>query len=263
MRFSWRQNHSRSSDIQGVELVSTVCSQLSCICGYRCHLVLNCSSALCMELSASFLLEMRLVTLKMWFRTNLVELFGPCKKRRTASFCPVPGLSWMMMKEVYVYGLVGFEPCTCYFPNLFLGSEWRHLPTLRTSWSCNTGFYRMSWLDSFNLIRWHSNRYWKTPLACSAFLNFWGCQDEGCGLEHSGVLHVVAGSSLYYTMLCQGILPLACSAISGDARLKVVDWKVLSNIQEFISNTIPTHLRALHVAPALSCLQFVLALRNW
>ena len=37
---------------------------------------LNCSSALCMELSASFLLELRLVTLKMWFRSNLVELFG-------------------------------------------------------------------------------------------------------------------------------------------------------------------------------------------
>ena len=52
---------------------------------------------------------------------------------------------------------------------------------------------------------------------CSAFLNFWGCQDGGCGLEgsfkHSGVLHVAAGSSLHYTMLCQSILPLACSAI--------------------------------------------------
>ena len=57
----------------------------------------------------------------------------------------------------------------------------------------------------------------KTPLACSAFLNFWGCHDGGCGLKrsfkHSGVLHVAAGLSLYYTMLCQGILPLAFSAI--------------------------------------------------
>ena len=35
------------------------------------------------------------------------------------------------------------------------------------------------------------------------------------------------------------------------------------NIQEFIINTIPTHLRGLHVEVALSCLQFVLALRNW
>ena len=44
-----------------------------------------------------------------------------------------------------------------------------------------------------------------------------GCQDVGCGLEgsfkYSGVLHVVAGSLLYYTMLYQGILPLACSAV--------------------------------------------------
>ena len=56
----------------------------------------------------------------------------------------------------------------------------------------------------------------------------------------------------------------AVSVISfGTARLKVVDWKVLSNIQEFIINTIPTHLLALHVAVALSCLQFVLVLRNW
>ena len=31
--------------------------------------------------------------------------------------------------------------------------------------------------------------------------------------KHSGVLHFVASSSLYYTMLCQVILPLACSAI--------------------------------------------------
>ena len=31
--------------------------------------------------------------------------------------------------------------------------------------------------------------------------------------KHSGVLHVAAGSSLYYTMLCQGTLSLACSAI--------------------------------------------------
>ena len=42
-----------------------------------------------------------------------------------------------------------------------------------------------------------------------------------------------------------------------------MDWKVLLNIQEFIINTIPTHLHALHVAVALSCLQFVLAPRNW
>ena len=144
MRFSWRQNHSRSSDIQGVELVRTVCSQLSSVCGYRCHLTLNCSSALHLELSVSFLFELRLATLKIWFRTILVEFFGPCKNRRTAPFCLVPGLSWMMMKEVYVCCLLGFEPCTCYFPNLFLGSEWRYLPTLRTPWSCNTGFYIMS-----------------------------------------------------------------------------------------------------------------------
>ena len=43
------------------------------------------------------------------------------------------------------------------------------------------------------------NGYWKTPLACSAFLNFWGCQDGNCGLEgsfkHSGVLHVAAACS--------------------------------------------------------------------
>ena len=53
------------------------------------------------------------------------------------------------------------------------------------------------------------------------------------------------------------------SSVSGDARLKVVDWKVLSNIQEFIINPIPTYLHPLHVAVALSCLQFVFALRNW
>ena len=42
------------------------------------------------------------------------------------------------------------------------------MPThFRTSRSCHTGFYT-SYLDSFNLIRWHSNGYWKTPLACSA-----------------------------------------------------------------------------------------------
>ena len=35
----------------------------------------------------------------------------------------------------------------------------------------------------------------------------------GRSFKHSGVLHVVACSSLYYTILCQGILPLACSAI--------------------------------------------------
>ena len=52
-------------------------------------------------------------------------------------------------------------------------------------------------------------------------------------------------------------------SVSGDERLKVVDWKVLSNIQEFIINTVPTHLCAKHVAVALSCLQFILALRNW
>ena len=28
-----------------------------------------------------------------WFRTSLVEFFEPCKNRRTAPFCPVPGLS--------------------------------------------------------------------------------------------------------------------------------------------------------------------------
>ena len=46
---------------------------------------------------------------------------------------------------------------------------------------------------------------------------FLGCQDGGCGFEesfkHSGILHVAAGSLLYYTTLCQGILPLAYSAI--------------------------------------------------
>ena len=67
--------------------------QLSYVCGYRCHLTLNCSSALHLELSVSFLLELRLVTLKIWFRTSLVKFFGPCKNRRTAPFCPVPGLS--------------------------------------------------------------------------------------------------------------------------------------------------------------------------
>ena len=51
-----------------------------------------------------------------------LELLGPCKNRRTAPFCPVPGVSRMMM-EVYVCGLLGFELCTCYFSNLFLGSE--------------------------------------------------------------------------------------------------------------------------------------------
>ena len=35
--------------------VRTVCSQLSCVCSYHCHLTLNCSSALCLELSVSFL----------------------------------------------------------------------------------------------------------------------------------------------------------------------------------------------------------------
>ena len=73
--------------------------------------------------------------------------------------------------------------------------------------------------------------------------------------------------------VCRCIIPCCVRAsclllalqpsVSGDARLKVVDWKVFSNIQEFIINTIPTHLRALHVAVALSCLQFVLELRNW
>ena len=71
--------HSRSSDIQGVELFRMVCSQLSCVCSYHCHLTLNCSSALHLELSVSFLLELRLVTLKIWFRTSFVEVFGPCK----------------------------------------------------------------------------------------------------------------------------------------------------------------------------------------
>ena len=144
MRFSWPQKHSRSSDIQGVELVRMVCSQFSCVCGYRCHLTLNCSSALRLELSVSFFLELWLVTLKIWFRTTLVKFFGLCKNWRTAPFCPVPGLSWMMMKEIYVCGLLGFEPCTCYFLYLFLGSESRCLPTSKTSWSCNTGFYTMS-----------------------------------------------------------------------------------------------------------------------
>ena len=50
-----------------------VCSQLSCVCGYRCHLTLNYSSALRLELSVSFLLELRLVKLKIWFRTSLVQ----------------------------------------------------------------------------------------------------------------------------------------------------------------------------------------------
>ena len=58
-------------------------------------------------------------------------------------------------------------------------------------------------------------RILEDTLSLFSIPNFWGCQDGGCGLEgsfkHSGVLHV--GSSLYYTMLCQGILPLACSAI--------------------------------------------------
>ena len=62
-------------------------------CGYHCHLTLNCSSALRLELSVSFILELRLVTLKIWFRTSLVEFFGPYKNRRTAPFYPVPGLS--------------------------------------------------------------------------------------------------------------------------------------------------------------------------
>ena len=31
--------------------------------------------------------------------------------------------------------------------------------------------------------------------------------------KDSGVLHAATGSLLYYTMLCQGILPLACSAV--------------------------------------------------
>ena len=47
--------------------------QSSCVCGYRCHLTLNCSSALRLELSVSFLLELRLVKLKIWFRTSLVQ----------------------------------------------------------------------------------------------------------------------------------------------------------------------------------------------
>ena len=64
MRFSWRQNHSRSSYIQGAELVRTVSSQWSCVCGDRCHLTWNCSSALRLDLSGSFPLELRLVTLK-------------------------------------------------------------------------------------------------------------------------------------------------------------------------------------------------------
>ena len=38
-------------------------------------------------------LETAVGYLKIWFRTSLVELFGPCKNRRTAQFCPVPGLS--------------------------------------------------------------------------------------------------------------------------------------------------------------------------
>ena len=28
-----------------------------------------------------------------WFRTSLVDFLEPCKNRRTAPFCPVPGLS--------------------------------------------------------------------------------------------------------------------------------------------------------------------------
>ena len=55
-----------------------------------CHLTLNCSSAFCLELLVSFLLELRLVTLKIWFRTSLVEVFGPWKNRRTTPFCPGP-----------------------------------------------------------------------------------------------------------------------------------------------------------------------------
>ena len=64
---------------QGVELFRTVCSQLSCVCGYHCHLTLSCSSALHLELSVSFLLELRLVTLKIWSRTSFVEVLGLCK----------------------------------------------------------------------------------------------------------------------------------------------------------------------------------------
>ena len=90
MRFSCRQNHSTSSDIQGVELVHTVCSQLLCVCGYCCHLTLNCSFALRLELSVSFLLELRLLHSNFCFGTSLVELFGPCKNWRTAPFCLVP-----------------------------------------------------------------------------------------------------------------------------------------------------------------------------
>ena len=45
------------------------------------------------ELSVSFLLELQLVTLKIWFRTSLVEFFGPCKNLKTAPFCLVLGLS--------------------------------------------------------------------------------------------------------------------------------------------------------------------------
>ena len=46
-----------------------------------------------LELSVSFLFELRLATLKIWFRTILVEFFGPCRNRKTAPFCLVPGLS--------------------------------------------------------------------------------------------------------------------------------------------------------------------------
>ena len=240
---------------------------MSCICGYRCHLTLNCSSALCLELSVSFLVELQLVTLKIWFRTSLVEFFGPCKNQRTAPFCPVAELCWMMMKEVYVCGLQAFEPCTCYFPKLFLCSEWRCLPTVRTSWSCNTGFYTMSRQLQLNPMTF--KRILEDILSLFSIPKFLGLSgwrlwlvrvfqpfrsSTCCGRFVAVLYHVVSGHPA-----------LACSTIISfwGRQAKIVDWKVLSNIQEFIINTIPTYLRALHVVLALSCLQFVLALRNW
>ena len=123
----------------------------------------------------------------------------------------------------------------------------------------------MSKLDSFNLIRWHSNGYWKTPLACSAFLNFWDVRMEVLALK--GLSNIQEFYMLRLVRRC--IIPCCVRASclklalqSSVSRLKVVDWKVLSNIQEFIINMIPTHPHALHVAGALSCLQFVLTMTN-
>ena len=88
MRFSCRQNHSTSSDIQGVELVHTVCSQLLCVCGYRCHLTLNCSSALRLELLVSF--GTAVVTLKFLFWYKPCGIVWTLQQPENSTILPGP-----------------------------------------------------------------------------------------------------------------------------------------------------------------------------